>query len=83
MTQKSCNPFGHTRLPRYARGRRGVVTPRHGVWVFADTAGNGLGRKPAALLHACASTRASCGATTRRRATRVYIDLWDDHLEPA
>src|SRR5262249_37638476 len=43
---RNINPIGHTRLPRYARGKRGVVALDHGVWVFPDTAGNGLGRKP-------------------------------------
>ena len=31
----------------------------------------------------CASPRASCGASRPRRTTAVYIDLWDDYLEPA
>jgi nitrile hydratase beta subunit len=43
---RSANPTGHTRLPRYARGRRGVVTADHGVWIFADAAGNDLGFVP-------------------------------------
>src|SRR5690349_16385588 len=43
---KNVHPLGHTRLPRYARGKRGEVVLDHGVWVFPDSAGNGLGRKP-------------------------------------
>ncbi len=30
------HPAGHTRVPRYARGRRGVVEHLHGTHVFAD-----------------------------------------------
>src|SRR5262249_28852521 len=31
------NPKGHTRLPRYARGKRGVIVADHGGHVFPDT----------------------------------------------
>jgi nitrile hydratase len=31
------NPAGHTRIPRYVRGRRGVVDRDHGVFItFRD-----------------------------------------------
>jgi nitrile hydratase subunit beta len=82
VVSRNIHPLGHTRLPRYARGKRGVVALDHGVWVFPDTAGNGLGRKP----QHCYSVRfEACelwgDAASARDA--VYIDLWDDHLEPA
>ena len=34
---RNINPVGHTRLPRYARGREGVIARRHGIFVFPDT----------------------------------------------
>jgi nitrile hydratase len=76
------NPTGHTRLPRYARGKHGVVALDHGVWVFPDTAGNGLGRKPQHCYSVCFEARELWGADAVARDS-VYIDLWDDHLEPA
>ncbi len=36
----------HTRLPGYARGRRGVIDRVHGAHVFADTNAQGLGEQP-------------------------------------
>jgi nitrile hydratase len=79
---KNIHPLGHTRLPRYARGKRGIVTLDHGVWVFPDTAGNGLGRKPQHCYAVRFEARELWGeAATSRDA--VYVDLWDDHLEPA
>ena len=30
---RNINPASHTRLPRYARGRRGVIESDHGVFV--------------------------------------------------
>ncbi len=76
------NPISHTRLPRYARGKRGAVTLDHGVWVFPDTNGAGRGRKP----QHCYSVRFEApelwGADGGLRDA-VYMDLWDDHLVPA
>src|SRR6185436_10875019 len=34
---RNINPTGHTRLPRYARGKLGTVERDHGVFVFPDT----------------------------------------------
>ena len=79
---RNINPIGHTRLPRYARGKRGVVALDHGVWVFPDTAGNGLGRKPQHCYSVRFEAKDLWGAEAPSRDS-VYIDLWDDHLEPA
>jgi nitrile hydratase subunit beta len=82
VTARNINPVGHTRLPRYARGRRGVVTVDHGVWVFPDSAGNGLGRKPQHCYSVRFEARELWGHQASSRDA-VYLDLWDDHLEPA
>jgi nitrile hydratase subunit beta len=79
---RNIHPTGHTRLPRYARGKRGVVSLDHGVWVFPDTAGNGLGRKPQHCYSVRFEARALWGESATSRDA-VYIDLWDDHLDPA
>jgi len=76
------NPVGHTRLPRYARGKQGVIALDHGVWVFPDTAGNGLGRKPQHCYSVRFEARELWGADAAARDS-VHIDLWDDHLVPA
>ncbi|MGH6692267.1 MAG: nitrile hydratase subunit beta, partial [Gammaproteobacteria bacterium] len=34
---RNIHPIGHTRLPRYARGKTGVVARDHGVYLFPDT----------------------------------------------
>jgi nitrile hydratase len=82
VVTKNIHPLGHTRLPRYARGKRGLVTLDHGVWVFPDAAGNGLGRNPQHCYAVRFEARELWGeAATGRDA--VYVDLWDDHLELA
>ena len=75
-------PVGHTRLPRYARGRRGVVIRDYGVWVLPDSSGNGLGPNP----QHCYCVRFDAGELWGDAASpgdSVHVDLWDDHLEPA
>ena len=66
------NPVGHTRLPRYARGKRGVVERVAGGFVFPDSNAHWTGREPAMGLHRACSTGGSCGARTptRRSACR-------------
>jgi hypothetical protein len=39
-------PTGHTRLPRYARGKLGTIHLDHGIYVFPDTNADSLGEKP-------------------------------------
>jgi nitrile hydratase beta subunit len=81
VVTRNINPLGHTRLPRYARGKGGVVSLDHGVWVFPDTAGNGLGRNSQHCYSVRFEARELWGEAASARDA-VYIDLWDDHLEP-
>ena len=41
---RNIHPTGHTRVPRYVRGRRGVVAIDHGVFVFPDSHAAGEGK---------------------------------------
>src|SRR5262249_48859657 len=34
---RNINPVGHTRLPRYTRGKTGQIVRDHGVFAFPDT----------------------------------------------
>src|SRR5436309_15580533 len=43
---RNMNLAGHTRLPRYARGKSGTVIRDHGVFVFSDTRAHFHGDKP-------------------------------------
>ena len=46
VVARNFNPEHHTRLPRYARGKRGVIRYDQGVFVFPDTHAHGQGGKP-------------------------------------
>jgi nitrile hydratase subunit beta len=76
------HPVGHTRLPRYARGRRGVIDRDHGVFVFPDSNAAGRGKDP----QHCYSVRFAARELWGPEAPEtefVHIDLWDAYLEPA
>jgi nitrile hydratase subunit beta len=79
---RNINPVGHTRLPRYARGRLGVVERDHGVHVFPDTNAHGLGEQPRRLYGVRFSARELWGEAASGPGS-VHLDLWDDYLEHA
>jgi len=79
---RNIHPAGHTRLPRYARGKLGTVARDHGVFVFPDTNAHFLGEKPQHVYSVRFAALELWGEKAGRRDA-VYVDLWDDHLEPA
>jgi len=78
---RNINPMGHTRLPRYARGRVGTIEHDHGVFVFSDTDAHGLGEKPQHVYSVRFLARDLWGEQAHVNDS-LYVDLWDDHLEP-
>jgi nitrile hydratase subunit beta len=78
---RNMNPVGHTRLPRYARGKFGTIHRDHGVFVFPDTNAHFLGEKPQHVYSVRFAARELWGQEARPQDS-VYLDLWDDYLEP-
>jgi len=79
---RNIHPVGHTRLPRYARRRRGVIARDHGVFVFPDARASGLGPQPQHLYSVRFAARELWGPDAPERDS-VHLDLWDAHLDPA
>jgi nitrile hydratase len=79
---RNINPPGHTRLPRYARGKLGVVERDHGIFVFPDTNAHFLGEKPQHVYSVRFAAMELWGDQANPHDA-VYVNLWDDHLEPA
>jgi nitrile hydratase len=79
---RNMHPTGHTRLPRYARGKLGTVDRHHGAFVFPDTNAHFLGEKPQHVYSVRFAARELWGDQASPRDA-VYIDMWDDYLEPA
>ena len=72
---------GHTRSPRYVRGRTGVIDRDHGVFVFADANANASApdKDPQHVYAVRFEATELCGPDAQGGA--VYVDLWDRHLE--
>ena len=77
---RNINPAGHTRLPRYARGKTGSVTIDHGVYTFPDTNALFLGEKRQHVYSVRFTARELWGDQANPNDT-VQLDLWDDYLE--
>ena len=77
---RNINPTGHTRLPRYARGKLGKITHDHGVHNFPDTSAHGLGAKRQHLYSVRFAARELWGDQASAHDF-VYLDMWDDYLE--
>jgi len=79
---RNINPVTHTRLPRYARGKIGTIERDHGVFLFADSNAHFQGEKPQHLYSVRFTARELWGEQASARDS-IYVNLWDDHLEPA
>lgn len=76
------HPAGHTRLPRYARGKRGFVERVHGAHVFPDSSAAGQGENPQWLYTVRFSGPELWGEEADPNLV-VSIDAWESYLEPA
>jgi len=81
VVARNVHPSGHTRLPRYIRGKRGIVDRARGAQVFPDTNAHGLGRHPQTVYSVRFTGRELWGDSSENRET-LFIDLWDSYLEP-
>jgi nitrile hydratase beta subunit len=79
---RNIHPVSHTRLPRYARDKPGVIIALHGVHVFPDTNALFQGENPQPLYSVKFQARDLWGEARNPRDT-VCIDLWEDYLAPA
>lgn len=76
------HPKGHTRLPRYVRGKVGVIDRVHGTFVYPDTNAHGGGEQPQPVYSVRFAARELWGPEAAVRDS-LCIDLWEDYLEPA
>jgi nitrile hydratase len=79
---RNLNPSGHTRLPRYARGKRGLVQRWHGAHVLPDSNARGDGEHPEHLYSIMFTARELWGAEAAER-DKVFLDLWESYLDAA
>jgi nitrile hydratase len=78
---KNAHSLRHTRLPRYARGRRGRIEQDHGIFLLPDTNAHGGPDCPQHVYGVRFSARELWGEDAPARDA-VYLDLWEHYLEP-
>jgi nitrile hydratase len=78
---RDMHPAGHTRVPRYVRGKCGTVLHVAPKFSFPDGAAHGLPPRNEHTYHVAFNARElwpDADATDS-----VVVDLWDSYLEPA
>ena len=79
---KNINPLGHTRLPRYIRGKRGEVEMDHGVFLLPDANAHGEPERPQHVYGVRFSAQELWGEDAPA-GDSVHIDLFDDYMDLA
>ena len=82
VVTRNHRPVGHTRLPAYARCRRGVVRRLHPAMVFPDTNAHGLGENPE-YVYSVEFTGRELWGEEAEPGTSVQLDLFESYLAPA
>ena len=77
---KNMHPRGHTRLPRYVRGRVGTIERVAGCHVFPDSHAHGGGEDPRWLYTVRFDGRELWGEHAEP-GLEVSVDAWEPYLE--
>lgn len=83
MRTKEINPATHTRLPRYARDKEGVVEAIRGCHVYPDTAALDVHDENPQWLYTVVFTGQELWGPDADPAIKVSIDAFEPYLLPA
>jgi nitrile hydratase len=79
---RDLHPLGHTRVPRYVRGKHGVVVHVAPRFSFPDVAAHGLSLRTEHTYHV-EFLASELWADSNGSNETVVVDLWDCYLEAA
>ncbi len=79
---KNFSPTGHTRLPRYARGKLGLIDAVREGYVFPDSNAHGQGENPQ-WVYTVVFEGGEIWGEGADPTLSVSIDAWESYLEPA
>ena len=80
VVTRNTHPTGHTRLPRYARDKRGQIRTVNGPFLLPDA--NAHGRKEWQACYAVEFSARELWGADAQADDRVCIDLWEGYLDP-
>lgn len=78
---RNINIKGHTRLPRYARDKVGVIVEDRGVFSFNDSAANEGDERPQHVYCVRFTAQELWGPNASVKDS-LCLDLWDEHMDP-
>lgn len=79
---RNLNRKTHTRLPRYARGKTGIIEAVRDGFVFPDTNAHGQGENPQYVYTVVFQASEIWGVAADPLLT-ISIDAWEDYIELA
>ena len=79
---RNIHPATHTRLPRYARGKLGVVEMCHGCHMYPDSVATDRGDDPQWLYTVVFESRELWGPDSDP-TLKISIDAFETYLDPA
>ncbi|MGH8597008.1 MAG: SH3-like domain-containing protein, partial [Gammaproteobacteria bacterium] len=68
-----------TRMPRYIRGKCGIIERDHGLFVFPDTYATGQGKKSQHVYSVRFGARELWGPQGGAN-DELLVDVWDDYV---
>lgn len=79
---RNLNPIGHTRLPRYVRGKTGTVERDRGIFALQDIGADSPRQERQHVYTVHFAAKDLWGEQANPRDS-VYVDMWEGYLEPA
>ena len=77
---RNVHPLGHTRCPRYVRGKRGHVARVDGRFLLPDIDAHGAERRKQYTYNVRFDAH-ELWSDAANAAAAVYVDLWESYLE--
>lgn len=74
-------PAGHTRVPRYVRGRPGVVERVQGRWPLPDQRAHGLEPADTPPVYTVRFASRDLFGQDGADGVAISVDLWEPYLE--
>ena len=79
VTTRQFETDSHTRLPAYARGKRGIIHVYHGGHLYPDA--GALGEHTGEHIYTVAFDATELWGSEARPNDKVYLDLWELYFE--
>jgi nitrile hydratase len=74
------NPVGHTRNPRYVRGKQGIIQRLHDSYIFPDA--NAHGSKQPEHLYTVQFSAQEIWGSEADPHDKIFVDLFESYLVP-